>query len=130
MTVATTRLRQKGAPGFSPGRLAGALREARLDAADLRDAGLNSNLINKFLRNERTPSPKMLARVASALGVSGLDLMDPEDEADYSVRQRRFSAGMTTAEAGRTIGVSGVTYARLESSGCIQWKSGGLSRTS
>ena len=129
MTVAT-RLRQEGAPGFSPDRLAGALHDARLSATDLRDAGLNSNLINKFLRNERTPSPKMLARVASVLGVSGLDLMDPEDDADYSSRQRRFSAGMTTVEAGRTIGVSGVTYARLESSGCVRWNSGGLSRTS
>ena len=109
--------RQKGAPGFSPVLLASALQETGQTPSTLAKTGLNPNLINKFLRGERSPSPRKLHELAEALGISGLQLLEPGQDGTHSAMQRRFAAGITTMEAGRTLGISGVTYARREAAG-------------
>ncbi|MGW6638251.1 helix-turn-helix domain-containing protein [Streptomyces cyaneofuscatus] len=112
-----------------------ALREARAAARDGR--GLSAAALAEAVdatkaqilayENDRySPDPKRITELASALGVSPLDLADETARSSWSLADLRRACGLRAADMAQALGVSAAVYRKLESQGITPTRASGL----
>lgn len=105
--------RHRGAPGFSPARLADARHAAGLRQEDLAvSIGARRLYVTNLERGAIAPSPPRLKALADVLNVHPLWLLDAESEP--TLVQLRFAAGLYQREAATALNISDAYLARLE----------------
>lgn len=75
--------------------------------------GNTDQRIGEWERGVRQPQPRHLMRLAQALGVAPMELLDA-DQQDPPVRALRLAAGLTLQELAAASGLAYITYHRLE----------------